>query len=174
MGKNKAAPALPRIRHNVVFRFNPRSRCNSNSRCCYRAREHVDPAWSRGIRHGGDSHPEMPSSPGSVVLARAHPLTKTQAMEPSRQTWSSYGPPYPLGRWSSRLAVPACCIPVYYIIHTRGTIHFFRKVAVNNCITSQSLASRITQQTWPDTAWYIAVPPCPVPKRLVWHCPRWW
>ena len=24
---------------------------------------------------------------------------KTQAMEPSRQTWSSYGPPYPLGRW---------------------------------------------------------------------------
>ena len=29
----------------------------------------------------------------------AHPLTKTQAMEPSRQTWSSYGPPYPLGRW---------------------------------------------------------------------------
>ena len=38
----------------------------------------------------------------SVGLARAHPLTKTQAMEPSRQTWSSYGPPYPLGRWSSR------------------------------------------------------------------------
>ena len=23
-------------------------------------------------------------------------------MEPSRQTWSSYGPPYPLGRWSNR------------------------------------------------------------------------
>ena len=23
-------------------------------------------------------------------------------MEPSRQTWSSYGPPYPLGRWSLR------------------------------------------------------------------------
>ena len=43
----------------------------------------------------------MSSSPGSVGLARAHPLTKTQAMEPSRQTWSSYGPPYPLGRWSS-------------------------------------------------------------------------
>ena len=43
----------------------------------------------------------MPSSPGSVGLARAHPVTKTQAMEPSRQTWSSYGPPYPLGRWSS-------------------------------------------------------------------------
>ena len=28
-----------------VFRFNPRSRCNSSSRCCYRARENVDPAW---------------------------------------------------------------------------------------------------------------------------------
>ena len=45
----------------------------------------------------------MPSSPGSVGLARAHPLIKTQAMESSRQTWSSYGPPYPLGRWSSEL-----------------------------------------------------------------------
>ena len=29
--------------------------------------------------HGGDSHPEMSSSPGIVGLARAHPLTKTQA-----------------------------------------------------------------------------------------------
>ena len=27
-----------------VFRFNPRSRCNSSSCCWYRAREHVDPA----------------------------------------------------------------------------------------------------------------------------------
>ena len=43
------------------------------------------------------------SSPGSVGLARAHPLTKTQAMKPSRQTWSSDDPPYPLGRWSSIL-----------------------------------------------------------------------
>ena len=86
---------------HVVFRFNPRSRCNRSSRCCYRAREHVDPARSRRIRHGGDSHPEISSSPGSVGLARAHPLTKTQAMEPSRQTCSSYGPPYPLGRGSS-------------------------------------------------------------------------
>ena len=83
-----------------MFRLNPRSRCNNSSRCCYPSREHVDPAWSRRIRHGGDSHPEMSSSPGSVGLARAHPRTKTQAMEPSRQTWSSYGPPYPLGRWS--------------------------------------------------------------------------
>ena len=57
-----------------MFRFNPRSRCNSSSRCWYRAREHVDPAWSRRIRHGGDSDPEMPLSPGSVGLARAHPL----------------------------------------------------------------------------------------------------
>ena len=29
---------------HIVFRFNPHSRCNSSSRCCYRAREHVDPA----------------------------------------------------------------------------------------------------------------------------------
>ena len=85
----------------MCFNLTRRSRCNSSSRCCYRAREHVDPTWSRKIRCGGDSHPETPSSPGSVGLARAHPLTKTQAMEPSRQTRSSYGPPYPLGRWSS-------------------------------------------------------------------------
>ena len=39
---------------HVVFRFYPRSRCNSSSRCCYRARKHVDPVWSRRIRHGGD------------------------------------------------------------------------------------------------------------------------
>ena len=37
--------------------------------------------------------------PASVGLARAHPQTKAQAVEPSRQTWSSYGPSYPLGRW---------------------------------------------------------------------------
>ena len=69
----------------MYFHLTQRSRCNSSSRCCYRAREHVDPTWSRKISRGGDSHPETPS----------------QAMEPSRQTRSSYGPPYPLGRWSS-------------------------------------------------------------------------
>ena len=69
------------------------------SEMCIRDRR-VGPTRSRRIRHGGDSHPEMPSSPGNAGLARAHPLTKTQAMEPSRQTWSSHGPPYPLGRWS--------------------------------------------------------------------------
>ena len=104
MGKNKALSShTSTYQIHVVFRFNLRSRCNRSSRCCYRAREHVDPAWSRRIGHGGDSHPEMSSSPGSVGLARAHPLTKPQAMEPFRQTWSSYGPPYPLGRWSSEL-----------------------------------------------------------------------
>ena len=36
---------------HFVFRFHPRSRCNSSSRCCCRAREHVDPTWSRKIRH---------------------------------------------------------------------------------------------------------------------------
>ena len=30
-----------------VFRFMPRSRCNNSSRCCYRAREHVDPLFER-------------------------------------------------------------------------------------------------------------------------------
>ena len=46
MGKIKSqAPTLPRMYQiHVVFRFNPRSRCNSSSRCWYRAREHVDPA----------------------------------------------------------------------------------------------------------------------------------
>ena len=38
-----------------------RSRCNSGVRCCYRAREHVDPTWSRKTRYGGDSHPETSS-----------------------------------------------------------------------------------------------------------------
>ena len=46
---------------------------------------------------------------GVVWLARAHPLTKTQAMEPSRETRSSYGPPYPLGRWSSDCLLRAVC-----------------------------------------------------------------
>ena len=45
----------------------------------------------------------MPSSSGSVGLARAHPLTQTQAMGPSRQTRASTGQPYPLGRWSSKI-----------------------------------------------------------------------
>ena len=35
---------LARMYQIHVFRFNPRSRCNSSSRCWYRAREHVDPA----------------------------------------------------------------------------------------------------------------------------------
>ena len=42
------------------------SRCNRSWRCCHRAREHVDPTWSRKIRCIRDSHPETPSSPGSV------------------------------------------------------------------------------------------------------------
>ena len=32
---------LPHMYQIHVFRFNPRSRCNSSSRCWYRAREHV-------------------------------------------------------------------------------------------------------------------------------------
>ena len=51
-------------------------------------------------------------SPGSVGLARAHPLTKTQAMEPSRQTRSSYGPPYPLGR---------LCLDLFFVLFCFAT-----------------------------------------------------
>ena len=44
MGKNKAyAPTLPRIRYMSCVDLTRRSRCSSNSRCCCRAREHVDP-----------------------------------------------------------------------------------------------------------------------------------
>ena len=47
MGKNKSsAPTLPRIRCMSCFDLNPRSRCNSSSRCCYRARvipSHLSP-----------------------------------------------------------------------------------------------------------------------------------
>ena len=40
MGKNKAyAPTLPRIRYMSCVDLTRRSRCNSSSRCCYRARE---------------------------------------------------------------------------------------------------------------------------------------
>ena len=35
--------------------------------------------------------------PGSVGLAQAHPPTKTAFL----RSWSSHGPPHPLGRWSS-------------------------------------------------------------------------
>ena len=39
MGKNKAyAPTLPRIRY-MCLDLTQRSRCNSSTRCCYRARE---------------------------------------------------------------------------------------------------------------------------------------
>ena len=74
----------------------------------------------------------MPSSPGSVGLARAHPLTKSQAMEPSRKTWSSYGPPYPLGRWSWAVLVLGCIW--LFVLHTRFNRAFrpvFRFVSDN-------------------------------------------
>ena len=44
MAKNKAEdPTLPRIRFMSCFDLAQRSRCNSSSRCYYRAREHDDP-----------------------------------------------------------------------------------------------------------------------------------
>ena len=62
MGKNKAyALTLPRIRYiHIVFRFNPRSRCNNSSRCRYRAREHVDPAYFRYSEIRGASGQSSP------------------------------------------------------------------------------------------------------------------
>ena len=88
MGKNKAqAPTLAHTKYMFsCVNLTRRSRCNSSSRCCYRVPGDDDPTGSREIRCGGDGHPEMPSSPGSVGLARARPLTKTQAMAPSRHT----------------------------------------------------------------------------------------
>ena len=44
MGKNKAeAPTLPRAKYMPSVNLTRRSRCNSSSRCCYRACGHVDP-----------------------------------------------------------------------------------------------------------------------------------
>ena len=60
---------------------------------------------------------------------RAHPLTKTQAMEPSRQSWSSYGPPYPLGHWFGALGVESCDIKLGRVVLRRANelVAFFRK-----------------------------------------------
>ena len=63
------------------------------------AERDADKTWPRKFTCGGDNHPETPSTPGSVGLARGHPLTKNQALQPSGQTRSSYCPPYPLERW---------------------------------------------------------------------------
>ena len=60
-----------RIRYMCVS-LTRRSRCNSSSRCWYRARKHVDPTWSRNIRCVGDIHPETPSSPGIEGLGRTY------------------------------------------------------------------------------------------------------
>ena len=99
MGKNKArAPTLPRIRY-MCANLIRRSRCNSSSH--YVATGRVGMSTRPGPERSGAVKTATPSSPGSVGLlrlARAHPLTKTRAMEPSHQTRSSYGPPYPLGR----------------------------------------------------------------------------
>ena len=52
-------PQLPRIIYMPCTNLTRRSRYNSSSRCCYRARGHVDPTWSRKIRCRGDSHPQF-------------------------------------------------------------------------------------------------------------------
>ena len=96
--------ARPRIKYIGVI-FTSSFRCNSSSRCGYRAGGHVDPASSWDIQCGEDSHPEVRSSLSSDVgLARAHLLPKTQAREPSRRSRSSYvrsSYGSPLRCWSS-------------------------------------------------------------------------
>ena len=81
-----------------MFRFNPRSSCNRSSRCCYRP---VSMSTRPGPEGSGTVEIATRRCPRlRVVWDLRSPTNKTQAMEPSRQTWSSYGPPYPLGRWS--------------------------------------------------------------------------
>ena len=150
-----------------MFRFNPRSRCNRSPRCCYRARELVHPAWSRRIKHGGDSHPKMSSSPGSVGLARAHPLTKTQAMEPSRQTWSSYGSPSPLGRWSSGLDLTVSCVTPWlmaptFIISTPttrqgGISAYSNELALLTAVVRGRQVRVATTRNGQSRVWFIVV-----------------
>ena len=75
MGKNKNSA----YQIHIVFRFNPRSRRNRSSRCCYRAREHVDPAGSRRIRHGGDRHYEQVPGISSTKHKPKHKYERTRA-----------------------------------------------------------------------------------------------
>lgn len=54
------------------------------------------------MRCGAYNHPE---SSGCVGLVRTHRLTATQDIPPARWTRSSYGPPCPFGRWSSKYSM---------------------------------------------------------------------
>ena len=99
MGKSKAqAPALARIRYMCFDLTHAPVATAARAAATGLVSMSTRPD-AEGSDTCGDSHPEMPSSPGSVGLALAHPLTKTKAVESSRQTWSSYGSPYPLRRW---------------------------------------------------------------------------
>ena len=103
MGKNKAsAPTLPRIRYMSCFDLThapvaPAARAAATEPVSMSTRPGPEGSGTVEIATRRCPHLRVP---GSVGFAQAHPLTKTQAMEPSRQTWSSYSPPYPLGRWS--------------------------------------------------------------------------
>ena len=92
---------LPRSHFVSCANLTHSSRCNISSGCCYHWRlgtlTRPDLTPERG-RCGRDSHPGESSPSGSVGLARAYPLTKTEAMRPSGRIWSSYDPPYPWGR----------------------------------------------------------------------------
>ena len=82
--------------------------------------------------------------PGSVRLAQAHPLTKPTATR--NQPWSSYGPPYPFGRWSSALA------SVYYVIFTTAPRFFagepkYKKVRLARQLNAPVLFVAATSDT---------------------------
>ena len=84
-----------------------------------------DPERSGAVEN---SHPEMPSSQASLGLVRTHPLTKPPSMPPSRRTRSSYGPPYPLGRWSlEESTYPRFLGPTQLISHTTYLFYGFVK-----------------------------------------------
>ena len=97
-------PHFPRTKSHVECQFNPtlplqQAAHTAPTRRAWACRPDLIPERSGAVEIR--RHSDTPSSPGSVGLARDHPLTKTQAVEPSRRTLPSYGLPYPLGRYSS-------------------------------------------------------------------------
>ena len=107
---------LPRFR--VVCQHQHKSCC-----CYWRlgTLTRPDSTPERG-RCGGDSHPGEASLPGSVGLARAHPLTKTEAMRPPRRTRYCYGAHYPLGRWLHVLYLRAFFTPSDIFLRVIGAL----------------------------------------------------
>ena len=101
----------------------------------------------------------MPSYPDSVGLARAHPLTKTQAMGPSRQTWSSYGPPYPLGRSSS---VEGGHRLIALMMGFRNPTIHCRNAAMRSAPDAIALSSSGIELSTPSRTFGSTLPPSPL------------